>query len=640
MPQLRQLAAIMFTDIAGYTSLMGADEQNAFSILRKNRQIQRPAIEKYNGRWIKELGDGVLSSFSTCTDAVMCACEIQNTCNQKNEFKLRIGIHIGKVTFEDEDVFGDGVNIASRLQTIAPVGGIWVSESIQRNVSNRKEISIKFIREEILKNVKDPVRIYEVMTDRPASSPDIAKESGKTFPGNSIAVLPFVNMSSDPEQEYFSDGISEEIINILAQVPNLKVPGRTSSFTFKGKNEDLRVIGEKLSVNTVLEGSVRSTGNRIRITAQLINVQDGYNLWSEKFDRIVNDIFEVQDEIAAAIVKRLQVTLDGHLAQPRSRKQTDNIEAYKCYLKGRALVYKRGKSLFEAKSLFEKALEIDLEYALAYAGLADYYTIVCYYGLLDPESTWPEAIYNAELAMKFGPELAETQTCNAAISLLHDWDYEKSRRQYLRALELNPGYEQARCWYGHFYLQCVCLKHDEAISNCRLAVETHPLSSYSHTLLALALGFAGQLAEGMKIIKRAVEIEPDSYLAQISLASGYGATGEYELAIKTYDVALSTSNRHLWALSFLAVVYANCEKREKAQEINVELQLKKAFVPPTLVAMVAAALGYNDEAIQFANKAFDKLDPFLIIGRGNPLCMALRKVPGFTDVEKRMNLVN
>src|ERR1700733_3909077 len=296
MAQFRQLAAIMFTDIVGYTALMGEDEDKAFEILRKNRQLQKPVIEKYNGKWIKELGDGVLASFPAVSDAVLCASEIQNVCNGNNEFKLRIGIHLGEVLFENEDIFGDGVNIASRLQSIAPIGGIWVSESVQKNISNKKEILTRFIREETLKNVKDPVRIYEVITNHLSLENEI-KDLARSFPGKSVAVLPFVNMSSDPEQEYFSDGISEEIINILAQIPSLKVPGRTSTFTFKGKNEDLRSIGQKLSVNTILEGSVRSAGNRIRITTQLINVQDGFQIWSEKYERILTDVFEVQDEI-------------------------------------------------------------------------------------------------------------------------------------------------------------------------------------------------------------------------------------------------------------------------------------------------------------------------------------------------------
>jgi class 3 adenylate cyclase len=254
MRQTRQLAAIMFTDIVGYTALMGNDDRKAFDILSKNRTLQKPIIEEFNGRWIKELGDGVMASFNTVADVVYAAIKIQEACNALKEYQLRIGIHLGDVLFENDDVFGDGVNIASRIQTAAKPGSIYISESVQRNISNKKDIQAKFIKEETLKNVKEPVRIYEIIMKNETNAP--TENKMKTTSQNSIAVLPFANMSSDPEQEFFSDGISEEIINMLAQVPGLKVAGRTSSFSFKGKNQDLRIIGDQLSVNYILEGSV------------------------------------------------------------------------------------------------------------------------------------------------------------------------------------------------------------------------------------------------------------------------------------------------------------------------------------------------------------------------------------------------
>jgi len=291
MPSSRQLAAIMFTDIVGYTTLMGSDEQKAIAILDKNRTLQKPIIEEFNGRWIKELGDGVMASFNTVADAVNAAVKIQEACNAAKNFQLRIGIHQGDVIFETDDIFGDAVNIASRIQSTAKPGCIYISESVHNNVSNKKDIHSKFVKEETLKNVKEAVRIYEVtMVNNSALT---TENKAVTIPVNSIAVLPFANMSSDPEQEYFSDGISEEIINMLAQVPGLKVVGRTSSFSFKGKNQDLRLIGEQLSVKHILKGSVRKAGNKLRVTAQLINVADGYHLYSENFDRGIDDIFEI-----------------------------------------------------------------------------------------------------------------------------------------------------------------------------------------------------------------------------------------------------------------------------------------------------------------------------------------------------------
>ncbi len=234
MPQSRQLAAIMFTDIVGYTALMGQDEQKAFDFLKKNRTLQKPIIEQYNGRWIKELGDGVLASFNTASDAVNAAIKIQEACTAAKDFQLRIGIHLGEVVFEETDVFGDGVNIASRLQSLASIGSIWISDSVQKNIFNKKDIQTKFIKTETLKHVQEPVGIYEVITDHLIKISS-NNESQKQVPKKSIAVLPFVNMSADPENEYFSDGISEEILNALSRVDGLQVTARTSSFFSKEK---------------------------------------------------------------------------------------------------------------------------------------------------------------------------------------------------------------------------------------------------------------------------------------------------------------------------------------------------------------------------------------------------------------------
>lgn len=635
----RQLAAIMFADIVGYTLLMGNDEQKAFTILNKNRELQKPIIEQYNGRLIKELGDGVLASFTTVSDAVNAAIKIQQACNSAKDFQLRIGIHLGEVVFENDDVFGDGVNIASRIQAAAKPGCIYVSESVYLNVANKKEITTHFIREERLKNVKESVRMYEVSITN--DSMDITETQMRNAAQNSIAVLPFTNISSDPEYEYFSDGISEEIINTLAQVHNLKVTGRTSSFTFKGKNEDLRTIGEKLNVNNLLEGSIRSSGNRIRITAQLIAAQSGYHLWSEKYDRVLNDVFEVQDEIAKKIVEKLQITLGGKLVEPKSREQTQNVEAYQLYLKGKSLVYKRSKFIFEAIPFFEKALEIDPEYALAYAGLSDAYTIICYYGLLNPENIWSKAIENAKQAMQFGPDLAESFHCNAVISLIHDWNWDKARKQFLKALELNPGNEQARIWYGLYYLQYVNARHDEALDHLRLVLETHPLSYYANSTLALSLLVAGLPEESLINAKNGVDLEPEAYFARGVLALAYQGNNQYENAEMELEKALGVSNRHSWALSMRSVIYAESGQKQKAIEDYQELLTKSSteYIQPTVLAIPAAALGYDQEAMKFAHQACDEHDPFMVFAcKCFPNSKALRQIKEFDEILKRMNL--
>ena len=335
---------------------------------KKNRELQKPIIEDFKGQWIKELGDGVLASFNTVSDAVHAAIKIQEACTNSKKFLLRIGIHLGEVVFENNDVFGDGVNIAARIQAIATPGGIYVSERVQNNISNKKEITTRFVKEETLKNVKDPVKIYEVISKGQTAPPNSTVASTNFHRGKSIAVLPFVNMSNDPEQEYFCDGISEEIMNALAQVDNLRVIARTSAFSFKGKNLDVREIGKSLDVNTLLEGSVRKAGNNLRITTKLVQVADGSNLWSSRYDRVLEDVFSIQDNIAENVATALRGVLTPKEKEAIRRPET-NIESYEYFLKGRQLYHQL--SLKEATKMLEKAIALDAHYAPAYAALAD-----------------------------------------------------------------------------------------------------------------------------------------------------------------------------------------------------------------------------------------------------------------------------
>ena len=639
MSQTRQLAAIMFTDIVGYTALMGNDEQKAFQYLEKNRALHKPIIEQFNGRWIKELGDGIMASFTIVSDAVNAAIKIQEGCDLANHYQLRIGIHLGEVVFENDDIFGDAVNIAARIQSAAKPGCIYVSESVHHNIANKKDIQSSFVKEETLKNVKEPVRIYEVMMMNNATM--LTESLIKATSRHSIAVLSFANMSSDPEQEFFSDGISEEIINMLAQVPGLKVAGRTSAFSFKGKNQDLRFIGTQLNVNHILEGSVRSSGNRIRITAQLIDVQNGYHLWSEKYDRVLNDIFEVQDEIAQAIVEKLQITLGGKLVETKSREQTQSVAAYQYYLKGRALSYKRGKHMFEALINFQNALEIDPEYALAYAGLADTYTVLCYYGLSEPQKTWPRAIACAKKSLQLGPYLAESHNCNAIISLFHDWNWQQSEKQFQNALRINPGFEQAYVWYGLFYIQYTLGQHEEAIKTLRIGLSNNPLSFYSNSVLGLSLAIAGQYEEAIELSQRGADIAPDAYIAQLFLAQAYTWSGQYEKALAPLEKALTLSGRHSWALLTLTMFYAYWSKKEKALQTYEELleQSRLGYIQPSILACAAAFVDYPEEALRFANLACQEQDPYLIlVCKVYPVGNALRALAGFDEVLKKMNL--
>jgi len=630
--QSRQLAAIMFTDIVGYTALMGEDETKAFRFLKRNREIQKPIIQEFEGNWLKEIGDGILASFNNVSDAVNCAKKIQEQVKKERGLRLRIGLHEGEVVFQDQDVFGDGVNIASRLQEMAPAGEIYVSEAVFRNIENKNDIDAQFVNEEILKNVRHPVRIYQI--GRSAHISPISEITDR-----SIAVLPFVNMSNDPDQDFFSEGISEEIINTIVQLPNLRVAGRSSSFSFKDKSEDLRVIGKKLGVKNILEGSVRKFANRVRITVQLIEASSGFHLWSKKYDRELDDVFKIQDEIAVEIADQLKITFAEAQSMPKSRQQTQNIEAYQLYYKGRSLFYQRGTSLFEGLKYFRAALDIDPNYALASSGLADSYVMLSFHGYLSPAECWAEAIPAAQKALKYGPDLGETHNTLAVIALLHDRNLEDAGKEFKRALELNPTHLQARVWYGFFYLVLARLKFKEGVEQCRIATENDPLSTYAHSCYALALSNTDKFEESIASAKYAVELDPDAWITRYALGYCYHWAGELDKALQEYQIDLEISNRHAWSLSLLVLALLKMNRRDEALKIfkEMEARYRDHYLPPSNLAIAAAALGKDKYALELAHTAVDIIDPYLpYIVTIYKESEALRKIPGFEKILERL----
>jgi adenylate cyclase len=445
MPQNRQLAAIMFTDIVGYTTLMGSDEEKAFRILHKNRALQKPIIEQFNGRWIKELGDGVMASFNTVSDAVHAAIKIQKESVAVPDLQLTIGIHLGEVVFENEDVFGDGVNIAARIQAFAIPDSIYISEAIQNNISNKQGIETRFVKQEKLKNVASPIRIYEVVMAHQKDSLKLSETSLQESSGKSIAVLPFVNMSNDPDQDYFCDGLSEEIIDALSQLNNLRVIARTSAFSFKGKNIDVREIGKTLGVKTLLEGSVRKSGNRLRITTKLVSVADGSHLWTNRYDRELEDIFSIQEDIATNVATELKGFLTSQEKEV-IRPQKTTIEAYQYFLKGVELFHEL--DVWQSKIMFEKAIKIDPSYAPAHAGLSDVLAQIYEWHGGD-QNDLLIAENHCEKALSLNPNMAESHSSYGFVLSLRK-RYNEAEKEFKEAIRLNPNSYDAYYRYGRF----------------------------------------------------------------------------------------------------------------------------------------------------------------------------------------------
>src|SRR6266513_3640162 len=398
MPQAltehRKLAAIMFTDMVGYSALVERNEAFALALLEEHRRLLRSVFPKHQGSEIKTIGDGFLVEFSSALAAVQCGIEIQEAIAKRNSvnppqdcFQVRIGIHLGDVVRGDNDVIGDGVNIAARIEPLAGPGGICISQQVFDQVEKRVAKSLKRMGPVTLKNIMQPLDVYWVEYEGATSGPPtLVQADRRSGAEKSIAVLPFLNMSSDTENEYLSDGLTEDLIMAFSQLKGLRVPARTSSFAFKGRNEDIRRIGQQLNVNTILEGSVRKVGNRLRITAQLINVAEGDHLWSQTFDREMQDVFAIQDEITRSIVQALEMQLIGAGDQPLAKHGTYNTDAYQLYLQARYHFNKfAGEGFKRCIECCKKALEIEPNYALAYAALSLSYQTGWFYGHLSFE---------------------------------------------------------------------------------------------------------------------------------------------------------------------------------------------------------------------------------------------------------------
>src|SRR5678816_199606 len=378
MPVLRQLAAIMFADIVGYTAMMQEDEKSALKTRQKFQKKLRTEIAVHNGRILELSGDGALCYFSSTIESVRAALEVQLEMQASPFVPLRIGIHTGDVLVDGNNIYGDGVNIASRLESFAVPGSILISGKAYDDIKNQKDIETLSLGKYALKNVKEQVEIYAISNEG-LRVPDVSTLSGKGEKAGPqhILVLPFINMSNDPEQEFFSDGLTEEIISNLSKIRDMRVISRTTSMQYKGTTKDIKTIRNETDTSYILEGSVRKSGDDLRITAQFIDAKRDVHLWADTYRGNVKDVFEIQDKVSGKIVEALRMRLTKHEKTSMQKRSTANTEAYQLYLQGRHFWLKRNEvGLKTAARFFEKAIENDPDYALAWAGLADTYSLM------------------------------------------------------------------------------------------------------------------------------------------------------------------------------------------------------------------------------------------------------------------------
>jgi TolB-like protein/class 3 adenylate cyclase/Flp pilus assembly protein TadD len=641
MHTTRQLAAIMFTDMVGYTALMQTDEALANQKRERHKKVFESAIQKYHGKILQYYGDGTLSIFNSTIDGVSCAIEMQEQLRQDPRVDLRIGIHSGDIFWEDEGIYGDGVNIASRIESISVAGGVFISEKVFDDIKNQNQIQAREVGSFELKNVQHPMRVFAI--SNPGFPVPLRNEvKGKlNQPLNRLAILPFENISADPENEYFSDGITEELIDAFSKVNGLLVTSRTSCFAFKKKHEDAREIGNKLNVNKILEGSVRKAGNRVRITAQLINAADGYHVWSETFDRDLHDIFAVQDEIARIIVNKLRESIAKRPAEEQFVKPpTDNMEAYSLYLKG---IHFRNRltigDLRKAVEYFEQAIKLDPRFAHAYANCAGVYAQLGGMGQMNPQKAFETVHFYANKALELDNSISESYTIKGAAYMFADWNWSEAYQYLSKALQLNPGSSYASLMMSIYYLLHGRLQ--ESIDTLEKALEHDPLSLVLMDSLSERYFYARRYGEAIVLTEKLLELDPQMRHALETKGFCLAMQGNWEEAIKIFKEVYRLTNHPLKGLTPLAYAYAKTGQLEKVNECLAKTEQRMIeepqAVPEADMAMIWLALGDKDKAFHYIFRALDKHMP-VCYSLQSPLLDDVKDDPRVEELRRRMNL--
>jgi len=641
----RQLAAIMFTDIVGYSSLTQKNERLALELLEEHRKIVRPIVARHNGREIKTMGDAFLIEFVSALEATQCAIDFQKTLHDHNEqstverrVHLRIGIHLGDVLQRQSDVLGDAVNIASRIESLAEADGICISEQVFDQVRNKLDCLIEKLGPRQLKNIDYPIDVYRILCHENHETAKVSLDKKR------IAVLPFLNISPDPNDAYFADGLTEELMVRLSSISGLKVIARTSTMRFRGTAKGVGEIGNELKAGTVLEGSVRKAANRLRVTAQLIDASSEEHLWAQTYDRDLEDVFAIQTEVAQNVADALKTQMLGQERDHIEKKSTEDIGAYTFYLKGRHYWSERSKdSLMKALKYFEEAIGRDPGFALAYSGLADTYMTLVGHEYIAPSEGYAKAKNAATKALELDDTLAEAHTSFAYL-LSVQWDWRGAEREFAKALRANPNYATAHHWYS-IHLMTVG-RLDEAIKELKIAEELDPLSPMIHTYAGQLYFYARQYDVAMKEFDKALELDPNFVPAHGNRADVYLVKSMFDEALaelKWILPALPSTMGAMLEAHFRSYVCAMSGRTEEAKRIILECEEKIEHerdedIDQSVMAnfaIIHSKLGDKDRALEWLKRCFEvrAITPYEV--KLNPEFDEINSDPRFDDLMKK-----
>jgi adenylate cyclase len=637
----RKLAAIMYTDMVGYTALGQRNEFLSLALVDEQRKLIRPILTRHDGREVKTMGDAFLVEFPNALDAVRCAYDIQRATKEFNislpadkRIHLRVGLHLGDVVESQGDISGDTVNVASRVEPLAEDGGVCLTRQVYDHVQNKFELPLASLGLKALKNVNAPVEVYRIVM------PWEKDQRGVATPLDTrrIAVLPFVSMSPDPADEYFVDGMTEELISSISNVGELSVISRTSAMKFKGGGKTATEIGQELKVGTLLEGSVRKADSRVRVTAQLIDVNSDKHLWSQTYDRELRNIFALQSEIAQQVAESLRVRILSQEAQRIDRKPTESTAAYELYLKGRYHWNKRGiEDMKKAMEYFELAVHEDERFALGYAGQADCCLALGNNWGIDREANWVKTEEMLAKALELDPGLAEVHTTMGFVRL-EEYNLRQAEEEFEEAIGLKPSYATAHQWYA--WVLAAQLRWDEALEQMNKALELDPLSPIINDNKGSYFTWRRDYDKSIEPFRRAVELGMKS--AHGDLALSYGRMRAYDDMRREAAILVELLQDSVPVMKMVADAWtAHLEgNRPEIQRIlpQLETHFQDAGINMHDIAMFHFGLGENDKGFEWLERSYHMKEADLIFMKSEPELDGVRTDPKYLDLLRRLGL--
>jgi len=677
MPEsIHQLAAIMFSDIVGYTAIMSRDVEFGLELLRKNREIQKPMIEKYNGKFLKEMGDGILAQFNSAIDAIHCALEIQKKARDEMSAKIRIGIHLGDVTIENEDVFGDGVNIASRLQSISDPGGIYISESIFEAVRARKDIRCELLGDIQLKNVDHPVKTYFLKDKKLLPVPSSSKRKeliglpgkplfkqlwfyaiilllllGIAITGKwmlntkgssirSIAVLPIENLSGNEDEKWLVSGIHQGLIDEMTKVKELRVVPRRSTLKYEATDKSIPEIASVLDVDAVVEASVIRTSNNLNLQVRLIQAfPEDKQLWNQNYNSDIQNVLITYTEVARAIAEEIDISLTPEEEIMLSGSHLVNPVAYEAYLKGTEYWEKQVEgSLNTALQYFELARETDPDYAPAYYGIAMAWGGKMQGGYVPYRVAGPKIIAAMDKAISLDSTLVDAHCWIAIYNTWYFWNWDIAEKEFQKALNMNPNHTYSLAYYAHY--QAIMGQPVEALPYIERAIKLEKQNGLINGLYGMALRHARKYDEAVEFLKEAFAEFPDEMIIFSTLRSLYHDQHMYDEAINAgkqyYGIRGDTATMIALEQGYKEGGYQHALQR------NAEVLIARqdtSYITPWQIATLYVRAGMNDDAIEWLENAYEEQDvnmPYITV---DPIFDELRDHPRFREILKKMKLL-